>query len=73
MSKKAKKCSFCGKQGVITKDHIPPKCLFPQPLPNNLITVKACPSCNGGSSNDDQYLQAILVMREESGMESQKL
>ena len=46
-------CYNCGKHRELTKDHLPPKCLFARPRPDNLITVKACFECNNGSSEDD--------------------
>lgn len=45
-------------------DHIPPKSLFPRPLPNDLITVPACAKCNGEASKDDEYFRLALQVRE---------
>ena len=43
-------------------DHIPPKTIFPQPIPNGveLVTVPCCKRCNGRASQDDKYFAAIL-------------
>lgn len=55
-------CPYCGKQAELTKDHIPPKTIFPQPIPNGieLVTVRCCEECNGGASGDDKYFAVVL-------------
>lgn len=50
-------CVYCGTFGPVGNDHVIPDGLFPQPKPPNLITVKACESCNGGFSRDDEYIK----------------
>ena len=41
------KCYLCGKTEELTDDHVPPKAFFPRPIMHdNLITVRACKSCN---------------------------
>jgi hypothetical protein len=57
-------CPYCCIRPGTTKDHVIPKCLFPDPLPNgiNLPTVKACAECNNvNKSDDDTYLRDVLV------------
>ena len=51
------KCFLCGANGKLTRDHIPPKCLFPKPRPANLFTLPCCLSCNNAASKDDEYLR----------------
>jgi len=52
-------CAICGETVEdVTRDHIPPKSMFAV-KPSNLITVPACPKCNGGSSADDEYFRLI--------------
>ncbi len=59
MSKEAaKKCYLCPAPAT-TRDHVPPKCIFPDPLPANLITVPCCYSCNNGFSKDDEFLRFL--------------
>jgi len=60
MSRK-KTCAYCAEHAS-TRDHIPPKTLFPQPLPKGieLVTVPCCVECNGRASGDDKYFAAIL-------------
>ena len=56
-------CYLCGKkasatpEGDLTRDHLPPKNLFPQPRPDNLITVPCCYACNNQAHKDDEYLR----------------
>ena len=63
-----KTCVYCGsRKRKLTKDHVPPKCLFAKPLPQDLITVPCCLQCNKGASKDDEYFRARLVAREDAG------
>ena len=55
-------CTYCGEVGEVTKDHIPPKNLFPLPRPGNMRTVPACLSCNAGFQADDDYLRIALTV-----------
>lgn len=41
-----KSCYICGSTKDLTKDHIPPKNLFPFPKPTNLATALCCKRCN---------------------------
>ena len=69
-SKKAlskKQCVYCGSRKKLTKDHIPPKCLFAKPLPENLITVPCCRKCNEAASKDDEYFRSVIVLRRGAG------
>jgi len=60
-----KTCIYCGSSKKITKDHIPPKCLFPEPVPKNLITIPSCEKCNQKFSKDDEYFRDVILMRED--------
>jgi hypothetical protein len=59
-------CVYCGAGGNLTKDHIPPKCLFAN-RPSNLITVPSCEPCNKGFSLDDEYFRLALTSRGDTG------
>ena len=64
------KCYLCGSIENLTRDHIPPKCLFPKPRPNNLYTLPCCYACNNGASKDDEYLRlatSLSINRSEKG------
>jgi hypothetical protein len=54
-------CVYCGELGPVSRDHIPPRNLFPQPRPSNLITVPACHQCNGAASLDDEYFRLAIT------------
>jgi hypothetical protein len=43
-------------------DHVVPKGLFLPPLPLDMVTVPACPFCNGDKSKDDDYFRDMLVI-----------
>lgn len=53
---------FCGKSPAETKDHIPPKGIFPRPRPE-LITVPACLRCNRGTSRIEEAFRVYLSLR----------
>jgi hypothetical protein len=54
-------CIYCGSREKITSDHIPPKCLFPDPKPTNLITVPSCEKCNNSYKKDDEYFRICIL------------
>jgi 5-methylcytosine-specific restriction endonuclease McrA len=59
-------CAYCGDVGIITRDHVPPKGIFPKPRPANLITVPACSKCHSQqTSRDDEYFRNTLNVRED--------
>jgi hypothetical protein len=59
-------CVYCGQSdNQITVDHIPPKNLFPDPKPSNLITVPCCLRCNQKAAKDDEYFRTVITMRED--------
>jgi len=58
-------CVYCGAGGTLTRDHVPPKAIFPKPRPLDLITVPACLKCNQANSKDDEYFRLSLNVREE--------
>ena len=55
----SKKCYFCGAEAV-SKEHVPPKCLFPTKKRKNLIVVPSCDIHNMQKSDDDEYFKFIL-------------
>jgi len=54
--KRIRKCYLCGSTENLTRDHIPPLCMFRPPLPANLITVPCCHLCNQSLKLDDEAL-----------------
>lgn len=57
------RCSICGVRSATTRDHVPPKNLFPKPRPQDLITVPACAHCNNGSSVEDEDFRTYLSLQ----------
>jgi len=55
-------CAYCGKSRLTTRDHVPPKGIFPPPRPQNLVTVPICSMCNRGTSEDDEYFRDMVAM-----------
>jgi hypothetical protein len=56
-------CYTCGSSAV-TDDHIPARCLFPEPRPANLFLIKV-PSCsahNHERGGDDDYFRMIMAV-----------
>jgi hypothetical protein len=54
-------CVYCGSTEAIERDHVPPKCFFPEPRPSELITVPSCTRCNRGFGKDDERVRNILT------------
>lgn len=54
-------CAYCGAIGSVTRDHVPPQNLFPEPLPTDLITVPACDACNSAFKLDDEYFRLAIT------------
>lgn len=59
--KQVGECVYCEAVGVVEKEDVIPKCLFPKPRPNNLVKVPSCRACNAAKSKDDDYLRDLLV------------
>lgn len=55
-------CVYCGKEKKLTVDHVPPKLLFTQPYPPNLLTVPACRDCNSSFIKDDEYTRVVATI-----------
>lgn len=56
-----KLCAICGYTQATTRDHIPPKGVFPKPLPVIMLTVPACAGCNNGASEVDERFRLYLA------------
>lgn len=59
ISKNDKICYLCGKDKADSKDHIPPKNIFPKKT-SNLLTVPAHIKCNKEHEKDDEYFLFFL-------------
>jgi len=56
-----KLCYLCGKPNPDTKEHIPPRGIFPKKPLGQLITVPAHKSCNNQFAEDDELLRNFLI------------
>jgi hypothetical protein len=54
-------CIYCGEQHELTRDHVPPRCLFSKPRPNELITVPCCARCNSEFQKHDEYFRIAIT------------
>jgi len=54
------KCIYCGNDAN-TKDHIPPRNIFPKNIRQKLISVPSCLACNRGSSADDEFFRMFVT------------
>ncbi len=72
-----KKQCYCCEEIATTKDHIPPKCFFPEKkhfssgshdYRSQLISVPACSAHNNLRSSDDEYTAAVIVMNSRSDL-----
>jgi hypothetical protein len=77
MSKQQKKiriCALCGATDVFgSYDHLPPRCIFIKPRPQNLITVPACLGCNNIGSVGDEVFKTFLAFLLGSSPETESL
>jgi hypothetical protein len=53
-------CIYCGSLEEGTRDHVPPRCLFPRPRPLDTVTVPACRSCNQSYQLDDEHFAVAM-------------
>jgi hypothetical protein len=56
-----KVCAICGYGRATTRDHLPPRGIFPRPLPVRMVTVPACSDCNNGASDQDDRFRLYLA------------
>ena len=56
-----KNCIYCGKREATERDHVPPKCFFPRPWPNDLITVPSCSICNRSFGKIDEFIRDVFI------------
>jgi hypothetical protein len=63
-------CVYCGRPAD-TRDHVPAKSFFPEPRPDDLITVPSCKACNESYAKDEEYVRNLLASTWEDGEESE--
>jgi len=65
-------CFNCGRPAD-TRDHVPPKGVFPRPRPTTLITVPACKTCNELTKLQDEYFRWLVATVGDATPEAVKL
>lgn len=71
--KKTKKlCYLCGRPGADTREHIPPRGIFPKKPSGKLIKVPAHYECNHKFHNDDELFRNLIIMSSWRTLEGQK-
>lgn len=66
-------CTYCGERGPVTRDHVPPRSVFPDPKPEHVVTVPACPECNEAFKLDDEHFRTFIVTRAYTDPAAQEL
>jgi hypothetical protein len=63
--KLTKKCYLCEKEGACSRDHVPPKGIFPKEIrriiKKNLLTVPAHSTCNNSYKQDDELFRNFII------------
>jgi hypothetical protein len=61
-------CIYCDSSASITRDHVPPRSIFPAELPDDtqLVTAPACSSCHKTNQKDDSTIRNILISTRET-------
>ena len=54
-------CIYCGNKPGSTRDHVPPKSLFPKPRPVNMLTVPCCDDCQARFKKDEDVFMAWIT------------
>lgn len=65
-------CYFCGSPAT-SRDHLPPKTMFDDPKPTNLVTLPSCDQHNSQQSKDDEYFSVIIKTASASNPVAEKL
>lgn len=59
---------YCCPKAATSREHVPPKCIFPKKSPktsidyrSSLLTVPSCDLHNQAKSHDDEYLRTVLT------------
>jgi len=55
------RCAYCGIEAPMTKEHVPPRKLFPRGTVG-MVTIPACASCNNGYSRyDNRFVRLMKI------------
>ncbi len=68
----ARLCYLCGKPGADTREHIPPRGIFPKNPSGQLITVPAHLKCNQQFDKDDELFRDKIIMASWRSIEGKR-
>lgn len=60
-------CVYCRSSKDLTRDHIPPRSIFPPPRPTDLMTVHCCLECHEQFTENDAHLRNYLFFSQQCG------
>lgn len=62
-------CAICGESPATTRDHIPPRGIYPKPRANglHLHTVPSCAHCNNAAGPEDEEFKVLIGFGAEDG------
>ena len=60
-------CTYCGADGPVTEDHVPPWSLFPAGTEGR-IAVDACKECNEGAKKDDELFIHVVSLSHDPAL-----
>ncbi len=61
-------CYLCGKEGIVTDDHVPPSCLAPQADDSIFYKLPAHKSCNNAFSVHESRFRDFVVAASNDGV-----
>lgn len=61
-------CYLCGKDGIVTDDHVPPRCLAPQADNSIFYKLPAHESCNNALSVHESRFRDFAVVASKDGV-----
>ena len=76
MEEEVRRCAYCGKGGETTREHVVPRCFYPESKATSRvqrITVPACRPCNDGWADDEAHAKHVLLLAGESNAAVQEL
>ena len=65
-------CAYCGNLAD-TEDHVPSRCFFDKPYPQNMPVVPCCHKCNHDFSIDEEYVSCFIDCMKENTIEPNKI
>lgn len=62
-------CYLCGKEGLMTIDHVPPHCLAPKALNSIFYKLPACKTCNKALTDQESRFRDYVVAYAKDGIQ----